>query len=61
MAQTGAFLYLEPVITVIVAAFMTREQILLATLIGGITILVGVWLVNRSSPAVQVVEEAASS
>jgi len=59
VAQTGAFLYLEPIITVIVAAFVLREAILLATLIGGITILTGVWLVNRPSQAVQVVEEAA--
>jgi drug/metabolite transporter (DMT)-like permease len=61
VAQTGAFLYLEPMITVIVAAFVIGESILLATLIGGITILIGVWLVNRPSPAVQVAEEAASS
>jgi drug/metabolite transporter (DMT)-like permease len=59
VAQTGAFLYLEPIITVIVAAFVLREAILLATLIGGITILVGVWLVNRPGQSVQVVEEAA--
>jgi drug/metabolite transporter (DMT)-like permease len=58
VAQTGAFLYLEPIITVIVAAFILREAILLATLIGGITILIGVWLVNRPSQSVQVVEEA---
>lgn len=58
VAQTGAFLYLEPIITVIVAAFVLQEAILLATLIGGITILVGVWLVNRPTQSVQVVEEA---
>lgn len=34
VAQTGAFLYLEPIITVIVAAFMIGESILLATLTG---------------------------
>ena len=59
VAQTGAFLYLEPIITVIVAAFVLQEAILLATLIGGITILIGVWLVNRPSQPVQVAEEAA--
>ncbi len=47
VAQTGAFLYLEPVITVIVAALVLKEAILLASVIGGLTILVGVWLVNR--------------
>lgn len=61
VAQTGAFLYLEPVITVIVAAIVISEPILLATLIGGLTILLGVWLVNRPSQQVQVVEETATS
>ena len=56
VAQTGAFLYLEPLITVIVAALLLREAIVLATLIGGITILIGVWLVNRPNQSVQVVE-----
>ena len=60
VAQTGAFLYLEPMITVIVAALILREAILLATLVGGITILIGVWLVNRPSQSVQAVEETAS-
>ena len=60
VAQTGAFLYLEPIVTVIVAALVIREAILLATLIGGITILIGVWLVNRTSQSVQVIEETAS-
>lgn len=59
VAQTGAFLYLEPIITVIVAAIVLRETILLATLVGGITILIGVWLVNRPGQSVRVVEEAA--
>ena len=47
VAQTGAFLYIEPVITVIVAAVVLHERLILATIIGGITILVGVWMVNR--------------
>jgi len=57
VAQTGAFLYLEPVVTVVVAAFVLREAILLATLSGGITILLGVWLVNRPAASVKAVEE----
>ena len=61
VAQTGAFLYLEPVITVIVAAIVIRESILLATLLGGITILLGVWLVNRPKQEMQVVKETATS
>jgi drug/metabolite transporter (DMT)-like permease len=60
VAQTGAFLYLEPIVTVIVAALAIRESILLATLIGGSIILIGVWLVNQTSQSVQVIEETAS-
>jgi drug/metabolite transporter (DMT)-like permease len=60
VAQTGAFLYLEPIITVIVAAILLREALLLATLIGGIMIMVGVWFVNRQPQTVQVVEKIAS-
>ena len=60
VAQTGAFLYLEPIITVIVAALVIKESILFATLIGGIIILIGVWLVNRTNQSVQGIEETAS-
>ncbi|HLO14728.1 MAG TPA: DMT family transporter [Anaerolineales bacterium] len=61
VAQTGAFLYLEPMITVVVAALVIREAILLATFVGGITILIGVWLVNRPTQSLQVTEEAPTS
>jgi len=47
VAQTGAFLYLEPIITVIVAALILNERLYVATLLGGGFILLGVWLVNR--------------
>lgn len=57
VAQTGAFLYLEPIVTVIVAAVVLGEALLLASAIGGITILIGVWLVNRPGKSTQVVEE----
>ena len=59
VAQTGAFLYLEPIITLLVAALVLKENILLASLAGGIIILTGVWLVNRPGPSAQVVEETA--
>ncbi len=52
-SQVGAFLYLEPLVAVIVAAFILGEPILLASLIGGGTILFGVWLVNRKSVITQ--------
>jgi RarD protein len=59
VAQTGAFLYIEPIITVIVAAVMIGETITFASLIGGFTILLGVWLVNRPKQPVQSIEETA--
>jgi len=48
-AQTGAFLYLEPVATLIVAALILGEHLFLAAMIGGALILAGVWLVNRKN------------
>lgn len=56
VAQTGAFLYLEPIVTVIVASMILGETLLLASAIGGITILIGVWLVNRPLRSTQVGE-----
>jgi drug/metabolite transporter (DMT)-like permease len=47
VAQTGAFLYIEPLVTVIVAALILQEQLFLSGLLGGGLILMGVWLVNR--------------
>lgn len=47
VAQVGAFVYLEPFVTVIVAALVIAEALLLASLIGGGLILLGVWLVQR--------------
>ena len=48
VAQTGAFLYIEPIITVIVAAIVISEPIIVTSILGGLTILLGVWLVNRT-------------
>jgi drug/metabolite transporter (DMT)-like permease len=50
VAQTGAFLNIEPVVTVIVAGLVLGETMLLAGLIGGVIILCGVWMVNRKKP-----------
>lgn len=50
-AQVGAFLYLEPLVTVFVAALMLAEPLTAATLLGGAVILAGVWLVNRQRKA----------
>ena len=56
VAQTGAFLYLEPVVTVIVAAFLLGEQISIASLLGGVLILVGVWMVNKKNSKIRLKE-----
>ena len=46
-AQTGAFLYIEPLVAVVAAFFVLGEPITFVSLIGGGIILLGVWLVNR--------------
>jgi drug/metabolite transporter (DMT)-like permease len=46
-SHVGAVLYLEPLVSAVIAALMLGESILLATLIGGAMILFGVWMVDR--------------
>jgi len=46
-AQTGVFLYIEPLVAVIVAFFVLGEPVTFVSLVGGGIILLGVWLVNR--------------
>lgn len=46
-SQVGAFLYLEPLVAVVVAAIILGEPLLWASLLGGGIILAGVWMVNR--------------
>jgi drug/metabolite transporter (DMT)-like permease len=47
-AQTGVFLYIEPLVAVVVAAIILGEPITGASLFGGGIILFGVWSVNRN-------------
>ncbi len=47
-AQTGAFLYIEPLVAVVVAAIILNEPVTWASVLGGAVILFGVWLVNRN-------------
>ena len=47
-AEAGVFLYIEPLVAVVVALIVLQEQITLASLFGGLIILLGVWLVNRN-------------
>jgi drug/metabolite transporter (DMT)-like permease len=50
-SQAGAFLYLEPLVAVVVAWAVLGEPLGAASLLGGGIILLGVWLVSRSSSA----------
>ena len=45
--KLGAFLYLEPLVAMLVAAIILDENIVMASIIGGVFILSGVWLVNK--------------
>jgi drug/metabolite transporter (DMT)-like permease len=58
-SQVGAFLYLEPLVTVVVAAAVLGEPITLASLLGGSVILLGVWMVSR--PASKPLEDRKAS
>lgn len=46
-AGTGVFLYIEPLIAMVVAFFVLGEPFTVASLAGGGIILLGVWMVNR--------------
>lgn len=46
-AQTGAFLFIEPLTSMVVAANVLDEKITLVSVLGGAVILVGIWMVNR--------------
>lgn len=45
--QVASFLYLEPLVTLVVAMLLLSERPAIGTLAGGGLILTGVWLVNR--------------
>ena len=55
-AETGVFLYIEPLVAVVVAAIVLGEPITWASLFGGAVILIGVWLVNRPDQSKQLTE-----
>jgi drug/metabolite transporter (DMT)-like permease len=46
-SQVGSFLYIEPLVAVVVAALILQESLFIAAFAGGALILAGVWLVNR--------------
>ncbi len=45
--QSGVFIYMEPLVSLVVAAMVLNEAVTLPALLGGSLILLGVWLVNR--------------
>jgi len=53
-SQVGAFLYLEPLITMILAAIVLKESMRLPMFIGGAIIIAGVWLVTRRGDEIEV-------
>ncbi len=48
-SRSGAFLYLEPLVSMLAAAVLLGETITTVSLLGGGLILLGVWLVNARS------------
>jgi drug/metabolite transporter (DMT)-like permease len=48
VSQVGVFIYVEPLVAVVIAALVLAESLTLPTLLGGSTILLGVWLVNKT-------------
>lgn len=46
-AKVGAFLYFEPLVTFIAASFFLHEEIFLMTILGGVLITTGVFIVNK--------------
>jgi len=48
-AQTGAFLFIEPLTSMVVAANVLGEEITLVPVLGGVVILFGIWLVNKTT------------
>lgn len=46
-SQVGVFLYVEPLVAIVVAALVLGEVIVSGAILGGICILAGVWIVNR--------------
>ncbi len=51
VVQVGAFLYFEPLVTLMIAALLLGEVVTGGSLFGGMMILGGVWLINRTMPA----------
>lgn len=46
-AQTGAYLFIEPLTSILVASAVLSEKITWPSILGGAVILFGIWLVNK--------------
>ncbi|GAB4486576.1 MAG: DMT family transporter [Anaerolineales bacterium] len=46
-SQLGAFIYVEPLVTMVLATFLLGEAITIVSILGGAATIVGVYLVNR--------------
>jgi drug/metabolite transporter (DMT)-like permease len=49
-ARAGSLLYLEPVVTVVVASVVLGEPITAASIVGGAVIIGGVWVATQAGP-----------
>ena len=47
-AQTGAFLFIEPLTSMAVASYVLNEKVTLVSVLGGMVILFGIWMVNKN-------------
>ncbi len=48
VSEVGALLYIEPLVTMVIAAMLLGESVVLASILGGGAILLGVYLVERA-------------
>ena len=56
-ASVGAYLYIEPIATMLLAAVILGEAITLPSILGGALILIGINLVNKKTRTVQPTED----
>jgi len=60
-SKVSAFIYIEPIVTIIVAGILLGEPFTPITFIGGVAILLGVYLINRSGAQRATIKETSSA
>lgn len=55
-SQVGAFLYLEPLVTMVIASIVLKEKLLFSMFVGGAIIVTGVWMVTKPGKNIPEVE-----